>query len=233
MNDTIRGRPNIKAVKGLAVIDPKKIPHVLGVGEMGLALELTVTDKNGKVTEHRVLKSESFVRQFLEILYVQMTYQPAARTSVRDTSNVLRDVKSYVCAGAGSKAVNFDVYAAAGSVLLGILVGTGNTAPTINDYHMETLIADGVGAGQLQYSAITYGAPVSDATTSQLTITRNFANGSGGAITVNEIGLVCRASYGAGTGIEYFLLVRDVIGGGINVPNGQTLTVNYRPQATI
>ena len=233
MKDSIRGRPNIAAIPGVAVVDPRKIPHVLGEGELGLVLELTVTDKNGKVTEHRVQKSESFVRQFLEILYVQMTYQPPGVMSVRDTSNVLRDVKSLAYTGTGSRAVGFDVLAAATNVLFGILVGTGNTAPTINDYTIETLIAEGVGAGQLQYSALTFGAPASDATTSQLTITRNFANGSGGAITVNEIGLVCRASYGVTTNIEYFLLVRDVIGGGIAVPNGQTLTVNYRPQATI
>ena len=31
----------------------------------------------------------------------------------------------------------------------------------------------------------------------------------------------------------YFLIIRDVISGGIDVPNGQTLTVNYREQAAI
>jgi hypothetical protein len=206
---------------------------VLLPGELGLALELTVRDKRGKVTEHRVLKSESFVRQFLELLYVQMTYQPDGIMSVRDTTNNLRDVKSYLSTGTANINVIFDMAAVANDTNYGILVGTGNTAPTINDYMIETLIAHGVGAGQLQYGLVAFGAPASDATTSQITVTRDFANGSGGAITVNEIGLVCRAPYGPATSIEYFLIVRDVIGGGINVPNGQTLTVNYRPQATI
>lgn len=233
MDKVIRGRPNIIAVPTLTVVDPKKIPHVLGKGEMGLALELTVTDKNGKVTEHRILKAESFLKQFLQILYVQMTYQPPGVMSVRDTGNILRDVKSLPYTGTGNKAVNLDLLAGAGVTDFGILAGTGNTAPTINDYVMETLIAEGVGGGQLQYGAITFGAPASDATTSQLTITRNLANGSGGAITVNEIGMACRANYGTSTATQYFLIVRDVIGGGIAVPNGQTLTVNYRPQATV
>jgi predicted outer membrane repeat protein len=229
----IRGNPEVIAKPKVEVVDPKNIPHVLLPGELGLALELTVKDKNGKVTEHRVQKSESFLAQFLQLLYVQMTYQPDSIMSVRDTSNVLRDVKSYLSTGTGNRNVTFDMANVANDTTFGILVGTGNTAPTITDYMMETLIAHGVGAGQLQYGAVTFGAPASDATTSQITVTRNFANGSGGAITVNEIGLACRAVYGTGTSIENFLIVRDVIGGGINVPNGQTLTVNYRPQATI
>ena len=226
-------RSEIRARPRVAVVDPKKIPHVLEKGELGLALELMVTDKNGKVTEYRVQKSESFLQQFLQILYVAFTYQPPGVTSVRDTVNTLRDVFSIAALPATERNVLFNMLAGATVVTFGTLVGTGSTAPTISDYVMETLIAHGVGGGQLQYSAITFGAPASDATTSQLTITRNFANGSGGAITVNEIGLVCQAAYSTAGTIGYFLLVRDVIGGGIAVPNGQTLTVNYRPQATV
>ncbi|GAJ04001.1 unnamed protein product, partial [marine sediment metagenome] len=31
----------------------------------------------------------------------------------------------------------------------------------------------------------------------------------------------------------YFMIIRDVIDDGINVPDGQTLTVNYREQAVV
>ena len=121
--------------------------------------------------------------------------------------------------------------AGAGVTTFGTVVGTGNTAPTINDYVMETPIAHGAGAGQLQYGAVSWGAPSSDASVSQFTITRNFANGSGGDITVNEIGLIMNSQYGD---VELnYLTVRDVVGGGILVPDGETLTVNYRIQATV
>ena len=226
-------RSQIRAIPRVTVLDPKNIPHVLEKGELGLALECIVTDKQGKVHQHVVKRSESFVRQYLELLYALFTFPPDGYWDVRDTGNALRDVKGYVSTGTGDIGVLFDMYAAAAEVTHGILVGTGNTAPTINDYVIETLIAHGVGAGQLQYSALAFGAPASDATTSQVTVTRDFANGSGGAITVNEIVLVCRAPYGPATSIAYFLIVRDVIGGGIAVPNGQTLTINYRPQATV
>lgn len=110
-------------------------------------------------------------------------------------------------------------------------MGTGTNVPTINDYTIQTLISHGTGAGQLQYSAVTFGAPSSDATTSQFTVTRNFANGSGAQVTVHELTLVVQ-SY-ADSNIQYsHMVIRDMIPGGIAVPNGQTLTVNYRIQVT-
>jgi len=215
----------IKTKHNEKVIRPEEIKALLQPGEVGVTIELTVKDKNGKVTERRgPMRSKSFVRQFLELWWIQSYQLPQYHPyQVRDTGNVLRDIceSSHI----------FAADAAIGDVTLGIVVGTGNTAPTINDFAMETPIAHGVGAGQLQFSAVTFGAPANDATTSQFTITRNFANGSGGAIGVNEIGLYVEGYlYNS---VRYFMTIRDVIGGGINVPNGQTLTVNYRPQATV
>lgn len=226
----MNNQPNVKATATAKVIKPDQIHHVLAEGAVGLALEYTVTDdKTGKITSHGIQKSESFVQQFLQLLFLMMNMTPpvAAATDVRDTSNTLRNVVH-----GGS---NWYCGALITDATYGIQVGTGNTAPVISNYVMETLIAHGVAGGQLQYSAVTFAAPAADATTSQFTITRNFANGSGGAITVNEIGLVCRAYDVAGSfvTVRYFLIVRDVIGGGIAVPNGQTLTINYRPQAVV
>jgi hypothetical protein len=149
---------------------------------------------------------------------------------VVDTGNLARQIEitpNYSL----DAAIAFDVLAGAGTVTFGIAVGTGNTAVTITDHVLETPIAHGTGAGQLQYGAVTFGAPASDATTSQFTITRDFANGSSGTITVKEIALYARCCDQAGT-TRYFMLARDVITDQA-VTNGQTLTVNYRPQVTI
>lgn len=214
----------IKAKPKLEVMKEEKIPHLLIPGEVGAILELTVKDKNGKITDRRVMRSKSFVRQFLELLWVQAFQIPeVAPYSVRVTGNTLQDI----C----ESAYTFATDAPAGNTTFGIIVGTGTTAPTIDDYAIETLITHGVGAGQLQYSAITFGAPASDTTTSQFTITRDFANGSGGAITVNEIALYVEAYLSTKT--YYLMVIRDVIAGGISVPDGQTLTVNYREQAVV
>ena len=215
----------IKAKSALKVIRPEKVKTLLLPGEVGATIELIVKDRNGKITDHRgPMRSRSFVKQFLELLWIQTNQlDEIGPYDVRDTGNVLRAI----C----ESGFSFGCNAGAGVVTHGVMVGTGNTAPTINDYVMETLIAHGVAAGQLQYGAVAFGAPASDATTSRFTITRDFSNGSGGAITVNEIGLYVM---GYDPNITYyFMTIRDVIGGGIAIPNGQTLTVNYQPQAAI
>ena len=214
----------IKAKSTLKVINPEKVKTLLMPGEVGATIELIVKDKDGKITDHRgPMRSRSFVRQFLELLWIQA--RPAttpAKYDVRDITNTLRS-----CLWSGDA---FNCDAAIAEVTKGVVVGTGNTAPTIDNYVMETLIAHGVAGGQLQYGAVTFGAPASDATTSRFTITRDFSNGSGGAITVFEIGLYVD---GYDTATRNFLAIRDVVGGGLPIPNGQTLTVNYQPQAAI
>lgn len=220
-------KAQIKVKPEIKVIKEEEIPHLLVPGEVGAILELTVTDKDGKVTDHRVIKSKSFVRQFLELLWIQ-AFQIAevAPYPVKNTDGALVDIceSSLIFASDGG----------VGIITHGIVVGTGAVAPTIDDYHLGTIIDHDAApptAGRFQYSAVIFGAPASDATTSQFTITRDFANASGGAITVNEIGLYVKGYLDNDT--YYFMTIRDVIAGGIAVPNGQTLTVNYRPQAVI
>jgi len=210
----------VKAKPELKVIREEEIPHLLVPGEMGAILELTVKDKDGKVTDHRIMRSGSFVRQFLELLWIEAFQIPEiAPYSVRDTANVLQAI----CESKWSFACN----AAATDVTLGIIIGTGTVAPTINDYAIGTIIPHAT----MNYGAVAFGAPASDTTTSQFTITRNFANVSGATVTVNEIALYIKGyKYNV---TYYFMAIRDVIAGGISVPNGQTLTVNYREQAVV
>jgi hypothetical protein len=229
MEKTVIGKPTIFLKDKELIHPPDK--SIIQPGELGATIELVVRegifDPNGKITNHIGPKpSESFLRAFMEHLFIMFSnILDGDPIQMRDTSNNLIDI--------GKTATFLNTDGAAGAVTSGIIVGTGNTAPTINDYVIETLIAHGVGAGQLQYSIVTYGAPAADATTSQFTITRNFANGSGGAITVNEVGLYVETAPGGTPVPYYFMTIRDVIAGGISVPNGQTLTVNYRPQAVV
>jgi len=216
--------------KDLKVISPEEIKHLLEPGELGVILELTVTDpKTGKVSEHRVMKSRSFVQQFLQLLFAHMANATSVTTvSARDTGNTLRNV--YRVYGGAGTIYGMDCNALGTETTHGIIVGTDNTAPTISDHDLLVPIAHGVAGGQMQYSAMAFGAPGSDATTSQITLTRNFTANVGG-ITVNEIGLYVRCNEGVSA--RYFMTIRDVIAGGIVVPAGQTLTVNYREQGVI
>lgn len=219
MKAQLKIKPKLEVIK-------EEIPHLLVPGEVGVVLELTVTRKDGSVREHRLLRSKSYVRQFLELLWIQSYQVPElVCMDIRDTSDVVRSIPESGHIFACDALADDDTF--------GVIVGTGTTSPDIDDHKIETIIPTGGGGGQLNYSIGTYGAPASDATTSQFTITRNFANASGGDITVNEIALYVEG-YLFETDTDYiFMTIRDVIGGGISVPNGETLTVNYRPQAVV
>jgi hypothetical protein len=190
----------------------------LDPGEVAAVVELTVRDKNGRITHREEMVSRSFVRQWLELLYIQaLSVFYYTGYTVKDIYGVLQEVSR--------SGTNFTCNAGIGEQRYGVVIGTGTTAPDINDYQMESLIEHGTGVGQMECSAVTFGAPATDGTTSQFTVTRDFANNSGGVITVREIGLYVRGS------TSYYLGIRDAVN--IAVPDGETLTVNYRIQGVI
>lgn len=218
----------IKAKPKLDVIKEDEIHHLLEAGEVGAILELIVTDKDGNITEKRVMKSRSFVRQFMELLWAQ-AYQISENTpyNITDTGAGAGTVRTI-----SEGTLTFAANANAADITFGPVVGTDNTPATINDHRLGVIILHDAApptANRLQYGLVAFGAPASDATTSQFTITRNFANASGGAITVQEIGLYVKGLDPNTT--YYFMTIRDVVA--IAIPNGQTLTVNYRLQAQI
>ncbi len=232
LNKNAVGRPRVDLSNTASLMTPDK--EISQPGELNASIELIVREgifsPEGKITSHIGPKrSESYTRQFFDFLWAMFgNITELNPIAIRDTSNVLRNM--------GWNGLSLNANGAVGVVLSGIIVGTGNTAPDISDYAIETLIQHDAApptAGRMQYSVVSFAAPASDATTSQFTITRNFANASGGAITVNEIALYVRANRGDAANLLYFMTIRDVIAGGVAVPNGQTLTVNYRPQAVI
>lgn len=108
---------------------------------------------------------------------------------------------------------------------LGILAGTDSTAPTRDDFEMGTLISHGVGAGQLTYNAHSIGAVQAVAGGYLITNSRQFDNGSGGSITIEEIGMVVNANLT--TGFNDILILHDLLPGGELVLNGASLIVSY------
>jgi hypothetical protein len=215
-----------------------EINHVFLPGEIGAVLDWEVRDTNtGEIAldprtgkpNVGIKKAESFTRQMIDLLMIKfLGHSPFYPMYVKNTSNVLVEV----CETNSL----FNTDAAIADVTMGIIIGTGVGAPTISDFAIGIIIPHAT----MNYSAMTYGAPASDATTSQFTMTRNFANVSGGNVTVNEVALYVKANSITGLfdpdptpNIYFFMTIRDVIAGGITVPNGQTLTINYRPQCVV
>jgi len=111
---------------------------------------------------------------------------------------------------------------------LGPVVGSGTTAVTIDDYKLDTQITHGTGSGQLSFGAVSFNAPQTSGQTRSFEVVRQFTNGSGGTVTVREIGLHMNnepSSY-------FYLCLRDVLASAIDVENTKVLTVTYKIQAT-
>ena len=105
----------------------------------------------------------------------------------------------------------------------GIVVGSGTTAESWNDYALVSQISNGTGTGQLQYATQNNPGFSGDKT---LTYSRGFANNSASGVDVNEIGLIFNTYYTSFNN-KYILMARDVLDSTITVNNGETLTVNY------
>ena len=214
--------PEAKVTTRMEASKERPIGIDIEPGEVFATLELVVKDKDGNITEQRKLRSRSFVKQFLQLLYVQ----GYGLNEFGRLTNIVKDITNTDQRTVAASAM-FACNAAIGVATNGVVVGSNNTAPTINDYKLASQIAHGTGAGQLQYSAVTFGAPSAGAAISQFRITRDFANGSGGGIDVKEVGLY------VSDGTYNYMTIRDVLGAAISVPNGQTLTVNYQIQGSI
>ena len=183
-----------------------------------LRYTIVVKDKDGKVLKRLSAPSKSYVKAWSQLFNIGA--RNAAQT-IKDTGGVDRSV--------GVSNNNWAANAGAGVTNYGIRVGKGSTAVAITDYALETPLAHGVGADQLQHQAQTFTAPAIVASTCSFTTTRVMVNNSGATIVgVREVGCYVRmdSSY-------YGLGFRDVLGGGVDVPDGGSITVKYTIGVTV
>ena len=177
---------------------------------------VVVRDRHGKIVSRERRKSKSFLKQWNQLIYVQMTQTPL---NITDTAGVSRSVDKISAA--------FGMNGAAVQTSYGTRVGTGTTAVAIDDYALETPIAEGVGAGQMEHLVCTVATYVVAAPNCSFLVSRAIVNNSGASITVRESGIYAR-------GGSYFLCaVRDVFGTPQDVPNGGSIVVNYTLRVTV
>lgn len=178
---------------------------------IGLFYQLTVRDKNGMVIRKtRLRRSESFVLAFLQLLQAHMT---AENVTIKDVEGSGISVPQH--------AYNFDCASDLGSTFRGILLGTGTTSPANNDHVMETLIAHGSGATELNYAATSFVVAQEVGANVDFQILRSMQNLSGNTINVTEAGIVGRLET-----TKFALLVHDVFSA-VPVKDGETITATY------
>ena len=183
-----------------------------------LFYSLSVTNPDGIISYNSNRRpAHSFLKQFLQLIF-NLYWSEETPTSITQISGAATTTLSDM---------TLDTTATTGQSGFGIQVGTGTGAESINDTALQTQIAHGTSAGELQYGTLTYAAPSTTATTTTFRFTRVFTNGSGGTVTVQGIGLAS-----GDNSTNNFLWIRDLTGE-VAVADGQQLTVNYDLTTTI
>jgi len=183
-----------------------------------LIYTVTVTDKDGKVLKRITAPSKSFVEQWNKLINVQARHIAA---TVKDTGGTPQSVTFHT--------YTLEMKAGAGVTTFGIRIGKGTTAVAMTDYALETPLAHGVGADQLYHNAVAISLPAVEGSTCSFTVSRVMINNSGATITgIRELGCYVRMA------VSYYGLgFRDVLGTGVDVPDGGAITVEYTIGATV
>jgi hypothetical protein len=195
-----------------------------------LKIEFITRDVKGKVLSRVEHECHSFLTQYYQMMYVVTSpaYAVAGATqAINDTGAASRNFQ----VSAAAIRFFFCTQNGAASNVYGIQVGTGNAANTAATSGLQTLIADGVAATQLNYGAMGITVPSGSAPLS-FTFTRTFTNNSGGTINVTEAGLVIAASDTAGTQ-RNVMIIRDTGFGTVAILDGANSTATYTLSYTI
>jgi len=219
----------------------RKLGQELHIPTLEAFLELEVRDKDGKVIQKHKQRSHSWVRNAYNLMLCQTTAKGLSDATFGAGKLSLKQQNGNIYGGGGilPNYSNHDVdnpssgYGGLGYMgadFKGICVGSGTNAESFEDYTLQTLIANGNGAGQLSYTQENVHVATYDAGTKKLTITkiRYFNNNSGGDIGVNELCIYLRLNYVAAS----VMLCRDKLPVTVTVPNTGQLKVTYTVQLT-
>lgn len=200
-------------------------------------LELITWSREGDKICRRRQPMRSFVRQFIDILAMGAGN---VNTNIQDITDTTR-----LCI-ATSNAGTLNIMAPGGghpfwcmdnivptdmqTEDVGIVIGTGDTAPTADDYALETKIAHGQAATEMVYGGMEAEPIVVSAPSASFILRRYFNNKSGGGITVKEVGLYCSIKLAT---THPCCIARDVLGAPVAVADTELLRVQYTISVTV
>lgn len=193
--------------------------------------KMVLTNDKGIILDEKFKVSESIVGNFLQLLYINLSRTDEINYIASSFNGATGNSTCKNSAGVnGTLPVdtnNFGLGAGVGADTYGTLIGTGFTAPLTTDFKIETVINNGVGAGQMTYTP-QYGslAPANVGSITNFTLQRIFTNNSGAGITVQEVAIL------TAQGANKYCIYRDLIAGGVNVLDTQSLTANIKFEIT-
>jgi len=184
---------------------------------MRTLVRAVVRDREGRVIRDTGWReTNTLTKNFFAFLRCAMRDDPTPVVRTDGTTGTIATPSS------GSYAF-MECSTTAGITTWGLLVGTGTTEPTRDDYNLESKIPPGTGAGRLEYGAsdVLYGPDYVE-------VRRSFNNASGGDITIREVGLVaCYRDADAGAD-KRALIARSLFT--VTIPDGGSATLYYRIQ---
>lgn len=190
-------------------------------------IRLVVKDKDGKIRVDRSEQSHSWTRNHYNVLAALTMY------TIGDSSGLFgagymssKVINGSIRSGAYTSSAS-DVVKGGLGAANGIIVGTGNTAFSVEDSALASPVTEGTGAGQMSHAAMGNGVLAYDgpSKTWTNTLTRVINNNSGGTITIAEVGLVLNIASIFSSNNQYILIAREVLGVTQDVLNGEQLTV--------
>lgn len=178
---------------------------------MSIKLKLEIRaeiHRDGKLVKRYPWKrANSLLRQFIQILTVQLGLAPIVMTDTGGTAT-----RSLTQSGN-----NFYAAAAAASTVAGIQIGTGTTPVAMTDIKIETQSVTNVA-----YGICVVSVENPDASTWRSVVTRTFTNNTGSVLNITEIALVC---WGGNT--PWFFCIDHTLYS-VSVPSGSSVTLTYR-----
>ncbi len=203
-------------------------------------VELEIKDKHGKTVKKIRFPSQSYVKNFIAVLRALLRGDTESITKLDGSSDTYygghpyhTEIGSNECDNQTLEILN--ALAGSGDDSYGIVVGSGTTSVSINDYNLASKIAHGTGAGQLNY----YGVSISGLTkvnpnTYEFYLERIFENLSGGDVTIAEAGLIVhhRLFYERGNSPlldkdTKFMIIRDLLPSPETITPESSITIRY------
>jgi len=192
-------------------------------------IALEVRDQSGKVIHRRRERGHSWVRNYYKILVAHAGF--VSNNADMDL-RLQRENGGWIGTNDVWTLWDLDKWkGGSGDTGKGILIGTGTTPPTIDDYKLEAKIPHGSGEGQMIYNAQ---EPHQHETISggwRTTMVRQFNNNSGASIYVTETGIEGTVAT-PGLTQDNVLVCRNVHDPAVEVPHGGLLTVTYVIEVT-
>jgi len=232
------------------MLDPKEERDAKKLRELAGRLHIPMPEtfwklevfKDGQLIQKHHQRSHSWTRNAYNHLFCEMASKNGSdntfvggKLSTKNTAGIVKFGASGISHHPND---SIDIANASDGILTpaaqsskGIVVGSGINAESFEDFALQTQIAEGVGAGQLNYVAsnlhdIGYAALV--LTDEQI---RYFNNNSGGNVDINEVGIIDGWSI-IGVPWVLALIVRDHLGAVVTVPDTGQLKVTYTIQLT-